>query len=342
MSWKRPLIHGLKSYLWEIAQAIMGMDTVKRFDRIVAILIQLQTKRIVKAQELADRFEVSLRTIYRDIRTLEASGVPIVSEAGVGYSIMEGYRLPPVMFTREEAGSFVAAEKLMQKFTDKSLGAYYESAMFKLKSVLRGSEKDWVEALESQVSIVPGQVLFNEEVPNALEILFESIAERKQVFLRYESLREETPSERRIEPVGLFHENGFWYILGYCHLRTDYRHFRTDRIHKIARTSLDFLLEHGTIDEHRKKRDEVSKTKVKILVEKSAAKYIRGQSKYYGLISEEVKGKEVEMTFMTTDWKNGFARWYLMFADYAKIMEPDILKERVAEILTKSQERLSS
>ena len=106
----------LKSYLWEICYSIMSLDTVKRFDRIVAILIQLQSKRIVKAQELADRFEVSLRTIYRDIRTLEASGVPIISEAGVGYSIMEGYRLPPVMFTREEVGSFVAAEKLMQKF----------------------------------------------------------------------------------------------------------------------------------------------------------------------------------------------------------------------------------
>lgn len=341
MSRKTSSIHGLKSYLWEIAHAIMGMDTVKRFDRIVAILIQLQTKRIVKAQELADRFEVSLRTIYRDVRTLEASGVPIISEAGVGYSIMEGYRLPPVMFTREEAGSFVAAEKLMQQFTDRSLGAYYESAMFKLKSVLRGKEKDWVEALESQVSIVPGQVLFNDKVPNALEILFESIAERKQVFLRYESLREETPSERRIEPVGLFNENGFWYILGYCHLRTDYRHFRTDRIHKIARTSLDFLLEHGTIDEHRSKKEEVSKTKVKILVEKSVAKYIQGQTKHYGLVSSEVKGEEVEMTFMTTDWKNGFSRWYLMFGDYAKIIEPEVLRERVAEILTKSQERLS-
>ena len=340
MSWKGPPIHGLKSYLWEIAHAIMGMDTVKRFDRIVAILIQLQTKRIVKAQELADRFEVSLRTIYRDIRTLEASGVPIVSEAGVGYSIMEGYRLPPVMFTREEAGSFVAAEKLMQKFTDKSLGAYYESAMFKLKSVLRGKEKDWVEALESQVSIVPGQVLFNEKVPNALEILFESIAERKQVFLKYESLREETPLERRIEPVGLFHENGFWYILGYCHLRADYRHFRTDRIHKIARTSLDFLLEHGTIEEHRKKRGEVSKTRVRILVEKSMAKYIQAGRKYYGFISEEIKGEQVEMTFMTTDMENGFARWYLMFGDYAKIVEPQALKERVADILKKSQSML--
>jgi biotin operon repressor len=84
-------------------------ETPKRFDRIVAILIQLQSKKIVKAQELADRFEVSLRTIYRDIRTLEASGVPIYSEAAVGYALMEGYRLPPVMFTREEVSSFIAA-----------------------------------------------------------------------------------------------------------------------------------------------------------------------------------------------------------------------------------------
>ncbi len=88
-------------------------ESPKKFDRVVAILTQLQSKRIVKAQELADRFGVSLRTIYRDIKTLESSGVPISSEAGVGYSIMEGYKLPPVMFTREEAVSFVAAEKLM-------------------------------------------------------------------------------------------------------------------------------------------------------------------------------------------------------------------------------------
>lgn len=339
---KRKSSHGfgLKSYLWEIAYAIMGMDTVKRFDRIVAILIQLQSKKIVKAQELADRFEVSLRTIYRDIRTLEASGVPIASEAGIGYSIMEGYRLPPVMFTREEAGSFVAAEKLMQKFTDKSLGAYYESAMFKLKSVLRGSEKDWVEALENQVSIVPGQELFNKEVPDALEILFESIAERKQVFLRYESLREDDPSERKIEPVGLFHENGYWYILGYCHLRMDYRHFRTDRIHRIKRTHEPFALEHGTLDEHREKRENVQKTKVRILVDKTVAKYIRNGKKYYGFVSEKATDKGMEMTFMSMDMNNGFARWYLMFADYATILEPEALKQRVADILQKSQERL--
>eukprot|EP01136_Pigoraptor_vietnamica_P039838 Opistho-1_new@11073 len=104
-------------------------ESPKRFDRVIAILIQLQSKKVVKAQELAERFEVSLRTIYRDIRTLEASGVPIYGEAGIGYSLVDGYRLPPVMFTREEASSFIAAEKLMEKFIDKELGQHYQSAM---------------------------------------------------------------------------------------------------------------------------------------------------------------------------------------------------------------------
>lgn len=330
----------LKSYLWDIYHVIMGLDTLKRFDRIVAILIQLQSKRIVKAQELADRFEVSLRTIYRDIRTLEASGVPIASEAGVGYSIMEGYRLPPVMFTREEAGSFVAAEKLMQQFTDKSLGAYHRSAMYKVKSILRGKEKDWISALESQVRIDPAQALFNDAIPDALEILFESIAEKKQVFFKYHSLESEKPSERHIEPVGLFHENNFWYVLGHCHLRKDYRQFRTDRIMRIQRTTIDFTLEHGTIDEHRSKKDDVKKTKVRILVDKQIARYIRNTRNQYGFVFEESKEDGVEMTFMAPHLRDGFSRWYLMFGDYATILEPDSLKERIRELLKESEARL--
>lgn len=329
-----------KSYLWEICYAIMSLDSVKRFDRIVAILVQLQSKRIVKAQELADRFQVSLRTIYRDVRTLEASGVPIVSEAGVGYSIMDGYRLPPVMFTREEAGSFVAAEKFMQKFVDKSLGSYHESAMYKVKSVLRGSEKDWISALESQIMVDPSQELFNKDLPNALEILFESIAEKKQVFLKYHSLNSEMPSERKIEPVGLFHENGFWYVLGYCLFRNDYRQFRTDRMLQINRTHTQFTMEHGTIDEHRQKKEMCENTKVVILVDKSVARYINGSRKHYGFISEKIKGNNVEMTFMTSDLENGFPRWYLMFCDYATIIEPESLKHRIREILKVGESKL--
>ena len=332
----------LKSYLWDIYHTIMGLDTIKRFDRIVAILIQLQSKRIVKAQELADRFEVSLRTIYRDIRTLEASGVPISAEAGVGYSIMEGYRLPPVMFTREEAGSFVAAEKLMQKFTDKSLGAYHKSAMYKVKSVLRGREKDWVTALESHVLIHPAQALFNENISDALEILFESIAEKKQVFLTYQSLEADQPSERNIEAVGLFHENNYWYVLGYCHFRLDYRQFRTDRMLQIKRTEKPFTLEHGTIDEHRSKRAETQKTRVRIRVDKKIARYIAASRTRYGFVSETIKKNDVEMTFMTSGLEHDFPRWYIMFGDYATILEPESLKNRIKEIVKKMESKLSS
>ncbi|WP_194528046.1 helix-turn-helix transcriptional regulator [Zobellia roscoffensis] len=318
----------------------MGLDTINRFDRIVAILIQLQSKRIVKAQELADRFDVSLRTIYRDIRSLEASGVPISSEAGVGYSIMEGYRLPPVMFTREEAGSFVAAEKLMQKFTDTSLGSHHKSAMYKVKSVLKGKEKDWISTLEAQVLIDPTQTPFDENIPNALEILFESIADKKQVFLKYHSLNSEKPSDRFIEPVGLFHENNFWYVLGYCLFRKDYRQFRTDRMLRITGTEKPFTLEHGMLDEHLNKRPDKEKTKIVISVDKSIARYISTGRKQYGFISEKIRKDKVTMTFMTSDVVHGFPRWYLMFGDYAEILEPESLKKRVIEILKEAQNRL--
>ncbi|WP_347374090.1 YafY family protein [Aequorivita sp. Q41] len=319
----------------------MSDETLNRFDRIIAILIQLQSKKVVKAQELADRFGVSLRTIYRDVRSLEASGVPIVSEAGVGYSIMDGYRLPPVMFTREEASSFVAAEKLMKKFTDKSFGGYYESAMFKLKSVLRGTEKEWIDRLQSQVIINPDVTLFNTNIPNALELLFESIAEKKQVFVRYQSVASETPSERNLEPVGVFHENNYWYILAYCHFRKEYRQFRTDRLVKIQRTTIPFQLKHGTLDEYKQEKNDSPKIKVRILVDKSIVKYIKADRKHYGFVSEEVKGESVEMVFFTPNVNHGFARWYLMFGDYAQVLEPQSLKLRLLEIVESTKERLS-
>lgn len=329
-----------KSYLWDIGYSIMGTDTLNRFDRIVAILIQLQSRRIVRAQELADRFQVSLRTIYRDIRTLETSGVPIASEAGVGYSIMDGYRLPPVSFTREEAGSFVAAEKLMQRFTDQSLGAYHASAMYKVKSVLRGTEKDWMTTLESHVRIDPTQNLFNENVPDALEILLESIAENKQVRLHYQSLRADTPSERNIEPVGLFHENNYWYVLGYCHVRHDYRQFRTDRLVSIRRTDNLFTRAHASLDEHRSKKDAGHTITVRIRVDKTVAQFIKSAKAYYGFVSERIVKEQVEMTFLVPEVEHGFPRWYLTFGDYATILEPERLKERIRELLKENERRL--
>lgn len=309
-------------------------ETPKRFDRIVAILIQLQSKKIVKAHELAERFEVSLRTIYRDIRTLEASGVPIYSEVGIGYSLMDGYRLPPVMFTREEASSFIAAEKLMQKFIDKELGQHYASAMFKLKSVMKNSDKDWVSSIESKILIQPtSENLFNENVPDAMTILFKSIADKTQVKLIYQTFEAEETSERTIEPVGIFHDNNNWYVFGFCHLRNDYRQFRADRIQGITKTELSFSKEHFPLETYLNKQNECQTSRVVILVDKKISKYLANEKKYHGFISQKTIGEKIEMTFLCRDVEEGFSRWLLMFADYTTIIEPQRLKDRILQLL---------
>lgn len=315
-------------------------ESPKRFDRIIAILIQLQSCRIVKARELADRFQVSLRTIYRDMQSLEDAGVPILAEAGQGYSIMEGYRLPPVMFTREEAASFVAAEKIMQQMTDKSLGAYFSSAMFKIKSVLHSRDKEWINSIQSQILVRRGQELFNENVPNALEIIMESIAEQKQVDLTYSAFEAAGPVRRIIEPVGLFHEFDYWYILGYCHLRKDYRQFRTDRIIKIERTGQFFINTHASLQELRNKDSrQEEKMLIKILVDKRIARHIQSSKKYYGFTEETDLGDQIAMTFLTCEFDEGFPRWFMMFGDSAEIIEPASMKERVHELAMRTLER---
>lgn len=315
-------------------------ETPKRFDRIIAILIQLQSKKIVKAQELAHRFEVSLRTIYRDIRTLEASGVPIYSEAGVGYALMDGYRLPPVMFTREEVSSFIAAEKLMQKFTDPSLGSHYASAMYKLKSVLRSNDKDWLSNIESKILMQSQEPLFHDSSPNTLAVLFESIAEKKQILLCYKTLEAEEASNRNIEPVGVFHDHNNWYFLGYCHLRKDYRQFRTDRILGIQKTDCDFTIEHDSLETYLKKNETIPTTKVRILASKKIINYLRYEQKYHGFVSEKEVNDEIEMTFMSRNIEEGFSRWFLTFGDYAEILEPQRLKDRVLELIERNRKKL--
>lgn len=321
----------------------MEPGNLKRFDRIVSILIQLQSKQVVKAHELAMRFQVSLRTIYRDIRSLEVAGVPLYGEAGTGYSLVDGYRLPPVMFTRQEAGSFVAAEKLMQHFTDDSLKSYFDSAMFKIKSVLRNTEKDWIADLHSQISIHSNHATFNEAIPNALALFFESLATKIQVNICYKKTSQNRAEFRQIEPVGLFYENRHWYIMGYCHLRKDYRQFRLDRIQELSRTEEGFTRSHATVKELLNKSQKVETNKVRLLVDKEIVPHLEFDRHYYGFVSQkDVGSSTVEMLFNSQDIQEGFPRWFLMFGDCAEILEPEELKIRVKEILSEAKKRLNN
>lgn len=127
------------------------MDIQKRFDRILNIYMLLQAKPLVRAQDLAVRFEVSLRTIYRDIQALQGAGVPIYGETGIGYALVQGYKIPPTSFTREEALSFAAAEKLIANYFDKDLYLHFSTAMNKMKSILRTADKEDIATVEEKV-----------------------------------------------------------------------------------------------------------------------------------------------------------------------------------------------
>lgn len=247
------------------------------------------------------------------------------------------------MFTKEEALSFVAAEKLMEKFTDAGLGAYFGSAMAKIKAVLKGQEKDWIAALENQVWAEPVSELFHKDVPNALEVLFTSIAMRRQVVLNYRALAADSPQERSIEPVGVFHENNQWYLFAFCHRRSDYRQFRTDRILAIRQTDAAFTRQHGSIDDHRQKNrlEERHLTRVVIAVQKDVLRYIDYTQKYYGFVAREDAGEEAILTFMTPSLE-ALARWYLMFSDCARVLSPDLFADAVSDIIEKARHNLGA
>src|ERR1035437_7080639 len=125
----------------------MNNNDIKRLSRLTAILTQLQTKRMLNSTTLAEKFGVSVRTIYRDIKALEQAGVPILTEEGKGYSIMEGYRLPPVMFTESEANALITAEQIILKNKDASFVTEYTEAITKITSVLRNNTRDRAELL---------------------------------------------------------------------------------------------------------------------------------------------------------------------------------------------------
>lgn len=311
----------------------MNDNYLKKLDRVTAILTQLQSKPMVRAQDLANKFEVSVRTIYRDIKTLENAGIPIVGEAGSGYSLMEGYKLPPVMFTKEEVLSFITAEKLMQKFSHESLGKHYQTAMEKLRSVLRNSDQNLIQRIENQIDVFDYHPKTDDSVKNTVPVVLESIAERRQLSLEYLSANEES-SVRNIEAVGVFYEFSYWYIMAFCAMRKDFRQFRIDRILKIIKTEIPFSQEYGKIQDHRKAASRTS-TRVKLLVDKKIVGHLINSKSYYGLTEEKETENGIEMTFETEWIDEGFPRWLISFADFAEILEPEILKAKMKDLVQK-------
>ena len=218
-----------------------------RLSRLTAILTQLQSKRLVTARELAEKHQVSIRTIYRDIRSLEQSGVPIITEEGRGYTLMEGYSVPPIMFTEEEANALITAEKLIIQNKDRSLIEHYQSAITKLKATMRHQQKDKNEFIASRLQIRNNSDYNTNS--NYLIQLQSTVANFQVVILEYISLQNEH-TKRIVEPFALYTTKGNWVLIAYCRKRQDFRAFRLDCIQQIQVTSEYFEPHDKTLEQY--------------------------------------------------------------------------------------------
>jgi len=315
---------------------------MNRLDRLTSILTHLQTKRTITAQELADRFEISLRTVYRDLRSLDEAGVPIIGEAGMGYSLVEGYRLPPVMFTKEEALAFLVAEKIVEKVTDRESSSHFQSALFKVKAVLKSNEKEVLDAMSTQVEVIPKRNgLLAAGRDRTLQVLLQSLSEQRVISIEYTTFEEEVTTKRTVEPVGVYYSFEQWYLIAWCRLRNDYRTFRLDRIREINPCEEKYRNHHPALKEYLEKvKQEQQLTKVVLEVTPSAVKYMQEERYNQGFVFETKKANGVEMTFMTCHLE-GFARWMIMLGDYIQVIEPQELKSRIRELLLIMLEKLN-
>jgi predicted DNA-binding transcriptional regulator YafY len=302
---------------------------MNRIDRLHAILTHLQSKKRVTAQDIADRFNISLRTVYRDVKALEESGVPVIGEAGIGYSVMEGYRLPPVMFTQEEASALMMGSKLAEQFTDLSVKKHFDAALYKIKAVLRGVDKDFVDQLNAHIHvtrrILPDQ---DEYAQQHLSNIQHAIVHRKMLKINYTSTYKDESTIRKTEPIGLYYYGATWHLIAWCQLRSDYRDFRVDRI-----SGLNILEENFNADAHPSLKEYIDQIAHRaelqeaiVLFDKDIARYIQSQKYYFGYVSEEDLGSQVRMRFLTS-CLNSFGRWLISYTNAVVVESPLSLKE---------------
>lgn len=306
---------------------------MNRIDRLTAILVQLQSKKVVTAQEIADRFDISLRTVYRDIRALEEGGVPIGAEAGTGYFLMDGYHLPPVMFTQEEANALVLGAKLIEGQSDHSIEHHFREAMFKIKSVLKSQEKEELEKLEAQIRVTRISRPESEDFPNNfLATIQQALVDNSVLRFRYYANYSGDYSSREVEPMGLIFYGNHWHMLAYCRLREAPRDFRADRIVKLEKLDESFDPEarkpFKTFMDDLVRGTELEE--LEIAVDEQVARFMTEQKYSQGFVSEQKVDGVVHMKFLTPSL-NFFSRWMLSWGDSITVVSPPALQEMVLE-----------
>lgn len=306
---------------------------MNRTDRLVAMVMFLQGRRIVRAEELAEHFEISVRTVYRDLSALSEAGVPLTGEAGVGYSLVKGYHLPPVSLTKDEAAALFVGAEMVKRFTDASVHPPTDSALLKLRAVLPRDQQDHLERL-AQNTVILGSPVAQGVGPADRQWLLSlqnAVVHRRVVRLCYRGRERDAETLREIEPLGVVFYGGAWYLVAWCRLRADFRHFRLDRMVRVEVTPLSFparpdfsLARH--LEETVSREQSIA---VRVWFSDRVLHRARREA-FAGWLSESPAegGAIASLTTFSLSWMAG---WLLSFGLDAEALDPSELRSLVAE-----------
>jgi predicted DNA-binding transcriptional regulator YafY len=204
---------------------------MSQLSRLISILTLLKSKRLITATEISERFDVSVRTVYRDMRKLEESGVPIATIEGKGYSLLDGYTVAPVQFTEQQANALITASHMVADSQDSSFVRDFGDALTKIKSVFKDSVLEKSEYLHNQIAVLDKS--FEKLESNTLSEIQTAITNFRYIEISYRKANDYETTQRKLEPVALYTISGKWVLMAWCHLRDEYRAFRIDRIQRL-------------------------------------------------------------------------------------------------------------
>lgn len=309
---------------------------MNRTDRLLAIVLMLQAKKQMRAEDLADAFEVSKRTIYRDILALDEAGVPIVAIPGQGYSLVEGYFLPPLTFNTDEAimlllGADFVAENFDAQYRDAT-----QSASHKILAVLPRQLRDEVEYLESSIRFM---TLSGVSSPATLQILRRAIIQRKTVSFRYHARygnpTPNTASQREADPYALIHIGGAWMLIAYCHLRQDQRHFRLDRMEHVV--LLDATFTRPSDFEIQIGDNDTRPRMVRVLFDHDSIRRVQEAPSGFQ-VAQEDHPEGLLVTFMVRQDED-ILSWLLGWGSHIRVLEPKTLAQKLVHEAEKILEK---
>ncbi len=294
---------------------------MNRTDRLLAIVLEMQARGNVRAEDLARSFEVSKRTIYRDITALSEARVPIIASPGTGYRLMEGYFLPPLSFTPDEAAMLVVGAQAVQFVVDTAYREAATMALRKLEAVLPPASREHVQELHRSMRIFGGWA--SETDAAKLVALREGILSRRPVRMRYHSPQYEAPSERDVEPYSLQYYRNVWHLDAFCRLRQEMREFRLDRIDGLTLLAETFTRDDQLMERSRRNRER--SVVVRVRFAPGSLRWVR-EERHWGYVADEGDG----VLRFAVERPADIVPWLLRWGASAEVIEPDAVRAAIA------------